>query len=93
MKRPYKKNPDIIFREIAGEFILVPIRNNVGDLNCIYTLNEVGAKIWELIDGKREISEIRSALLEDFEVRPEEAGKDLEGFLSELEKIDGIERV
>jgi hypothetical protein len=50
------KETDFVTREVAGETIIVPIRGNVGDLNSIYTLNEVGTKIWELIDGKNSVS-------------------------------------
>ena len=47
----YQQDPSIVSREIAGEVILVPIRNNVGDLESIYTLNETAARIWALLDG------------------------------------------
>ena len=49
-------DPNIVDRNIAGEVILVPIRNNVGDLESIYTLNETAARIWELLDGVRDRS-------------------------------------
>ena len=34
-------------RVIAGETILVPLRQNLGDLESIYTLNGVGTFIWQ----------------------------------------------
>ena len=49
----YKKNPNIVSRMIADECILVPIRHDVENLGSIYTLNEVGAFIWNSIDGKK----------------------------------------
>ena len=90
LNRCYQKDPDMVSRKIAGEYILVPIRNNVGDLESIYTLNEVAARIWELIDGKRKLSEIKDKIVEEFEVTPEEAEKDLSELLQKLEKIEGI---
>jgi len=90
LERCYQKNPDIVFRKVADEYILVPIRQNVGDLESIYTLNEVAARIWELIDGKRKIKEIKDKIIEEFEVTPEEAEKDLTELLQKLEKIEGI---
>ncbi|MFZ6016559.1 MAG: PqqD family protein [Nitrospirota bacterium] len=53
LEKVYKKSDSIVFRKIADEFILVPIRQKVVDLKSIYTLNEVSAFIWELIDGKK----------------------------------------
>ena len=90
LERCYQKNPDIVFRKVADEYILVPIRQNVGDLESIYTLNEVAARIWELIDGKRKAKEIKDKIMEEFEVTPEEIEKDLTELLQKLEKIEGI---
>ena len=47
LMKSFVKDPNIVSRKIAGEVILVPIRKNVGDLESIYTLNEVAARIWE----------------------------------------------
>jgi hypothetical protein len=73
--RCYQKDPNIVSRKIANAFILVPIRHNVGDLESIYTLNEVAARIWELIDGKSHTARIRDTIVEEFEVTPEEIEK------------------
>ena len=88
--RCYQKDPNIVSRKIANEFILVPIRNKVGDLKSIYTLNEVAARIWELIDGKKDIEEITNIILGEFQVSSEEAEQDLGEFIEKLEKIEGI---
>ena len=52
----YQKSPDIVSRKIVDGMILVPIRRRVGEVESLYTLNEVGARIWELIDGRRRVS-------------------------------------
>ncbi len=91
MDRIFNKNPDIVFRKIAEEYILVPIKNNVGDMESIYTLkNEVAACIWELIDGKKKLKEIRDIILEKFEVTSQQAEDDLIQFINQLKEIDGI---
>lgn len=73
----YKKDPSIVFRQIAGEAILVPIRQNVGDLESIYTLNETAACIWALLDGQRTLADIRDALVAEFDVSEADAETDL----------------
>jgi len=90
LRKSFVKDPNIVSRRIAGEVILVPIRKNAGDLESIYTLNEVAARVWELIDGKREVKEIKDKIIEGFAVTPEEAEKDLIELLEKLEKIQGI---
>jgi hypothetical protein len=90
LNKVYIKSDSIVSRKIADEFILVPIRQSVGDLESIYTLNEVATHIWELIDGKRKGGEIKDKIVEEFEVTPEEAEKDLIEYLQQLEKIKAI---
>ena len=90
LDKVYSKSDSIVFRKIADEFILVPIRQNVGDLESIYTLNETGARIWELIDGKIKVREIKEKLIEEFEVTPEEVEKDIMEHLMQLEGIKAI---
>jgi CTP synthase (UTP-ammonia lyase) len=86
----YKKSDSIVSRKIADEFILVPIRQNVGDLESISTLNEVAARIWELINGKKKVREIKDKIVEEFEVTPQQAEKDLIEYLKQLEGIEAI---
>lgn len=81
----YTKEPNLVTREIAGETIVVPIRNNVGDLDSIYTLNELGTLIWQLIDGKNTVTQIVDAISTAYDVTPEEAEKDALEFLKLLE--------
>ena len=90
LDKVYKKSDSIVFRKIADEFILVPIRQNVGDLESISTLNEVAARIWELIDGRMKVGEIKDKIVEEFEVTPQEAEKDLIEYLHQLKEIEAI---
>ena len=90
LEKIYSKSDSIVFRKIADEFILVPIRQNVGDLESIYTLNETGARIWELIDGKKKVNDIKDMIVDEFEVPPEKAEKDIIEHLMQLEEIKAI---
>ena len=83
--RYFVKEEDLVTRSIAGETIIVPVRNNVGDLDSIYTLNEVGSTIWELIDGKNSIVKIVEVVCDAYDVTSEVAKEDITDFLSTLE--------
>jgi hypothetical protein len=80
----FVKKDDCVAREIAGETLIVPIRSRAGDLNSIYTLNELGTMIWRLIDGQTSISQIIEAVCREYEVTPGEARKDIFSFLTDL---------
>lgn len=85
-----ERDPAFVFRQIAGETILVPIRQNMGDLESVYTLNEVGTRVWELLDGSRTMGDIRDRLLEEFEAGAAEVERDLLTFLDHLRSIRAV---
>jgi hypothetical protein len=86
----YEKDESMVFRKIEDETILVPIRNKVGDLQNIYVLNEVGARIWELLDGNREIEKISNIISSEYDIMPEEAERDIRDFIEDLGSIGAI---
>ena len=53
LQKKYRKNENFVYRMIQHETILVPIKDNVGDMDSLYNLNEVGAFVWERLDGEK----------------------------------------
>ena len=90
MHQIYRHDPNIVSRRIAGEMILVPIRNNVADMDYIFTLNETAARVWELTDGKHSLAEIHQNLVTEFEVDTGEAQQDLLDLTENLLEINAI---
>ena len=90
MKR-YRKKEDLVTRNIGGETIIVPVEGHVGDLDAIYTLNEVGAIVWELIDGQSSLDQIVAAVCDRYEVTPEEARRDVIELIESLEEAGLIQ--
>jgi methyltransferase-like protein len=79
-------SPSIVTRKTGNEYVLVPVANNIADMNSVYTLNETGAFIWEHIDGKRCVKELIEALMEEYETNEKTASKDVFSFLAEMKK-------
>jgi hypothetical protein len=90
LRKRFVKDQSIVTREIAGEMILVPIRSTAGELNSIYTLNEVGARIWQLVDGETTVERIRNTLYAEYEVDPEVLEEDLIQLLEQLRGIGAV---
>jgi len=88
-----QKNPSFVSRKIVDEVILVPISHRVGEIDCLYALNEVGARIWDLIDGDRSLKELRDAIVAEFEVSETEAQEDLAVLIEQLKEIGAIQEV
>lgn len=78
------KDKSIVARHIDNEVILVPVRQRIGDLQCIYTTNEVGSQVWSLIDGKRSLQEILEIVVKDYDVAYDEAKVDIDEFIRQL---------
>ncbi|MFH0940412.1 MAG: PqqD family protein [Candidatus Omnitrophota bacterium] len=83
----YSKNPDVVFRQIADEYILVPIRQKVVDLKSIYTLNDVAAFVWQQIDGKKDLETIKRQVLDGFDADPALVDIDLKEILLQWESL------
>ena len=66
---------------IEDEIFIVTSKDSM-----IHTSNNVGARIWKLINGKRKIKEIASNISEEFAVDYEGAEKDLLDFINQLLK-------
>jgi hypothetical protein len=86
----YQRNPNFIFREIAEEAVLVPIHQDVANMDCIYTLNELGAYIWGLLDEPRTEQALITAVLDQYNVDIEVVRADLKRFLDEMVTIDAM---
>ena len=87
----FRKKGEFVTRSIAGETLVVPVRGQVGDLNAIYNLNEVGAFIWERIDGRKSVTQVAEAVLEEFKVALEQAEKETSEFIAALGAAGMIE--
>ncbi len=85
------RSKNFIFRQIVEEMVLVPIRQNVADLDSIYTLNELGAFIWGKLESPRSYTEIEEAIQADFDVDVETVRTDLQTFMEELARIGAVE--
>jgi len=91
--RIYKKNENFVFRKIEDETILVPIKDNVGDMGSIYNLNEVAAFVWGQLDGKKSLRDIKHRLSEEYEVSAKEAEDDLSAYIAQLKEIEAVTRI
>lgn len=89
----YRRTEEFVGRAIAGETVLVPIRQQIGDLESIYTLNEVATLIWERLAGPATVAEIAAALEEAFAGDPAEIRRDLEEFLGQLLSLRAIQSI
>ena len=83
----YVPSEDVVARVIEGELILVPLAAGMGDMEDeLYTLNETGKAVWDLLDGQKTLKDVVLKLSVEFEASVGEIEKDVLGLVTELYK-------
>lgn len=77
----------VVARRFGVETLLVPVCGGVGDLDSVYTLNEVGTTIWESIADPLSREELIAKITSEYDVTAEQAERDLDAFLRDLTEL------
>ena len=83
-ERVLQRAGDFATRNVAGETILVPIRSGVADLECVFTLDEVGTAVWKSLESPKTVDQVAAEIAGEFDVDPAEARRDVEEFVEAL---------
>lgn len=86
LKSILSQSDSVVTRKTGNEYVLVPITNNIADMNSVYTLNETGAFIWEQIDGKRSVEDIITELVKEYDINKKTAESDVFSFIENMSK-------
>ena len=78
------KEPGFVTRRIAGETIVVPVSGHVGDLDSIYTFNEVASRIWSLLERPVSVETIAALIAEEYEAPAGQIASDVRELLETL---------
>jgi hypothetical protein len=77
----------VVARRFGRETLLVPVCGGVGDLDSVYTLNEVGTTIWDALAVPTSITSLVDTIVGEYDVTAEHARRDVDGFLADLDKL------
>lgn len=81
-----KVNDSFKYREIAGEYYLIPVGGAAEKYKTPLRLTETAAWIWTSIEAGKTREEIVAGLTKEFEVDPISARRDTDFFMSALLK-------
>ncbi len=70
---------DQVSADLSGEAAILNLKNGI-----YYGLDNVGARIWSLVQEPRAVSEIRDTIVQEYDVGPERCETDLIALLEEL---------
>jgi hypothetical protein len=72
----YARSDKVIRRDVGGETVLVPVAaSGAADLEYLYRMNAVGAAVWDLLDGRRTITEIAAQIRASFDISRQDPGQ------------------
>lgn len=81
-----RRNDDLISNEIDGEIVMMSIEKG-----NYYGMNNIGSRIWSLIEQPVRVSDIISSLTLEYDVSYETCAKEVLSFLRSLQNENIIE--
>jgi len=90
-QQSFVRSQSVVARVVAGETVIVPARAKVGDLASIYSLNGTASLIWKLLESPRTLAELAKAMVQEYEVEPKQAARDVAEFVDEMKAIGLVE--
>lgn len=81
-----KLKDGFVLRTVGTNHLVVPVGVQTVDFRCLITLNETGAFLWQQLSQERRQEELTAALLEEYEVTPEQAAADVAAFVAKLQE-------
>lgn len=79
-----QRKPGLVEAEVDGEMVALHV-----DKGTCYGFNGTATRIWAMIEQPKRLSELRDALVSEYDVAPEVCEEQLRELLSELE-ADGL---
>ena len=78
---------DVVSEVAEGEVVLLHLKRGV-----YYALDQVGSRFWGLLQAGSDLDHARASLLEEYDVAPEQLGRDLDRLLEDLAEHGLVER-
>ena len=85
VRERYRIKEGYCVRELCGEGLVIPISRDTINENQMAILSPVGMFLWDRLEKGQTFGDLLTALLAEYDVSREEAVKDIEDFLSELD--------
>lgn len=77
-----RRQPGADEQTLDGEVVVLD-----ADGKMVRALNGTGARVWQLLDGRRTVKDICAAIAEEFDARPEVIRADVIAFLEDLGRM------
>lgn len=86
----FKIKPGYVSREIAGEFLAIPVAPELDSSNIVI-LNPVSGLLWEKLQNECTLPQLVKAVTEEFTIDDATAENDIKEFLQMLKESNMLE--
>jgi hypothetical protein len=77
---------DLVWREVDGETVIISPDNK-----HLQVLDDVGSRIWALLDGEHDVSGIAATICSEYEGPKDSIEKDIVEYLEHLKRLNLVE--
>lgn len=85
-----KRSADFLVRQVAGQFVAVPLGKAAARFNGMLTLNATGVFLWEQLEQEKTVEQLARALCEKYDVSLQQATEDVTAFAEKLMGVGAI---
>ena len=71
--------PDLLATEFHSEFVILNLKDGV-----YYGLDDVGARVWMLLQSPLTVQTLRETLVSEYDVEPSRCDEDIQSLLGDL---------
>lgn len=86
-----RASKDFILREVAGEFILIPVGQAALKIHGMINLSESAALLWNQLQQECNEESLVDTLLSQYDIDRETAAADVHGLLEQMNKLGALE--
>ena len=86
-----KAKSGFVVKEVVGEYLLIPIGDNISVFKGSVLLNTVSAFVWEKLQSPMSREDLLRAICDEFEVDETTAAADLDALLETLNGYNLLE--
>ena len=81
MTQKIEISSEVLTQEVGGETVILDLKSE-----SYFGLDEVGTRIWQLLQEQKDIPTITATMLNEYDVEEEQLGKDIQNLITQLNK-------
>ena len=85
-----KASEEFILREIAGEYMLVPVGQAAARFNGLIAINEIGSFLFQALGREQTEDSLVDLIVKEYDIDRETARNDLQSFLTDLRQLGAL---